>query len=46
MDHHLAICSCHKAEAGEHTPSPVDLLAETREWCIKIVKAELEYERG
>jgi hypothetical protein len=35
-----------RREAGEHTPSPVDLLAETREWCIKTVRAELEYERG
>ena len=35
-----------RREAGEQTPSPVVLLAETRDWCIKTVKAELEYERG
>lgn len=35
-----------RREAGEHTPSPVALLAETRDWCIRTVKAELEYERG
>jgi hypothetical protein len=35
-----------RREAGEQTPSPVDLLAETREWCIRTVKAELEYERS
>jgi len=35
-----------RREAGEAIPSPGALLSETREWCIKTVKAELEYERG
>jgi hypothetical protein len=35
-----------RREAGEHTPTPVALLSETRDWCIKTVKAELEYERS
>jgi hypothetical protein len=34
-----------RRESGGQSASPVTLLAETREWCIKTVKAELEYER-